>query len=82
MSEIIYTKTKWTDVQRIMNKVMNAVDGEDDSAVIMSCLGLAVSSQCQDYTLDQLKAGIKGASEWIALYASSIDPASLAQVAN
>jgi len=82
MSEIIYTKTKWTDVHRIMNKMMASVEGEDDSAVVMACLALSVSSQCDNYTLDQLKAGIRGASEWIALYASTLDPNSTAQLAN
>lgn len=82
MSEIIYTKTKWSDVHRIMNKLVNAVKDEDDSAVVMACLGLAVSSQMEDYTIEHLKDGIKGASEWIALYASTLDPQSSTQRAN
>lgn len=74
MSQIIYTKTKWSDVQRVMETIVNAVEGEEDSAVIMGCLALAVSSQLENYNLQQVKDGIKGASEWIALYASSLDP--------
>lgn len=76
MSQIIYTNTKWSDVQRIMMKVMKSVEGEDDSDVVMACLALAVESQLEDYTMEQLKAGIKGSSEWIALYASTLDPLS------
>ena len=82
MSDIIYTKTKWSDVHRIMTKLMESVQGEEDSSVVMACLGLAVSSQIDTYTLDQLKAGIRGASEWIALYASSLDPNSTSRMAN
>lgn len=74
MSQITYTKTRWSDVHRIMTGIMKAVEGEQDSAVVMACIALAVSSQIENYTLDQLKSGIKGASEWIALYAASIDP--------
>ena len=82
MSEIIYTKTKWTEVHRIMAKIMRSVEDEDASAIVMACLALAVSSQCEEYTLDQLKAGIRGSSEWIALYASTLDPNSTTRLAN
>lgn len=73
MSEIIYTKTKWSDVHRTMTRIMTAVDGEPDSTVVMACIALAVASQVENYTVEQLRDGIKGASEWIALYASSLD---------
>ena len=82
MSEIIYTKTKWSDVHRIMDKIMSSVREEDDAAVVMACLALAVSSQIEDYTIEQLKDGIRGSSEWIALYASTLDPSSSTQVLN
>lgn len=74
MSEIIYTKTKWSDVNRVMTRLIESVRDEDDATVVMACLALAVSSQCEDYTLGQLKDGIRGASEWIALFASTGAP--------
>lgn len=82
MSEIIYTQTKWADVSRVMEKIMTAVDGEDDSVVIISCLAFTVSAQMKDYTFHQLSAGIKGTSEYIALYASSVDPDATIQQVN
>lgn len=59
-----------------MAEIMTAVKDEDDSDIVMACLALAVSEQISDYTTEQLTAGIKGASEWIALYASTLDPLS------
>lgn len=82
MSEIIYTKTKWSEVQRVMNKIVRSLEGEEDSTVVMGCLALAVSAQLSDYTVEQLKIGIRGSSEWIALYASTLDPNSTAKLAN
>lgn len=74
MGEIVYTKTKWTEVHRVMKRMLAAFEDEDDSTMMMACLAFAIVGQCETYTLEQLKDGIKGASEWIALYASSLDP--------
>lgn len=71
------------DVRRIMDKIMAAVEGEDDTAVVMGCLTLAVTNQLEsDFTLEQMKTGVTGASEWIALYASTLDPQSASSKIN
>lgn len=62
---------------------MFAVNGEDDTAVVMACLTLAVTNQLEDdFTLEQMRAGVTGASEWIALYASTLDPQSASSKVN
>ena len=80
--DIVYTQTKWADVSRVMEKIMTAVEGEKDSVVVIGCLALAVSSQLKDYTFAQLSAGVQGTSEYVALYASSIDPDAATQQVN
>ena len=62
--------------------MLTAVADEDQASVIMSCLTIALLNQVRDPTTKQLQDGVKGASEWITLYASSLDPNSDIQSVN
>ena len=81
MADIIYTKTKWEDVSRVTTKIVEAVGNEDEKLVIIACLALAVSAQVRNFDITQVIAGVKGASEYIALWASSVD-SNASQVVN
>lgn len=69
---ITYTKISGKELDRLTAAMEDCLAGEKETHVAVACLALAICIQLPTITPDQLAAGIKGASEWIALYASSI----------
>lgn len=78
MEQLYLTQVRSSDIQRVVGKIKAAVAEEDEDAILMACLSIALIFQCPDITHEQLAKGVRGCSEWIALYTTSpeelIDP--------
>ena len=72
--QIIYSKTTGKEIQDIVEAMEPVLEGKLSANVLMACLALAIIIQCPNLTPEQLSTGVRGASEWIALYASSLEP--------
>lgn len=74
MNEPVTTKyTSAGDISRIVEGIYERYSEETPEALMMSCIATAILLQDENITLDQLRDGVMGASEWIALYISSLD---------
>lgn len=70
---ITYTKASGVELERIIGIMEHALINENPSHVTMACLAVAIMLQSPDISAKQLVEGVKGASEWIALFVSSVD---------
>ena len=75
MSEAItYTRVTGKRIEEVISDIEPSLRGKDSNEILMACLSIAVMLQGSEaLTLTQLVDGVKGASEWIALYHSSLD---------
>ena len=72
MNQLYYTKTTGKEIQKIVEAMEPLLKEHSSYNVMMACLALAIITQFSDLTPEQLSAGVKGASEWIAVYVSAI----------
>ena len=74
MIEVDMHKTTATaaEVEGCLDKIFPAVAEEDPRVLLLSVLSIAFILQHPDIEPDQLTMGVKGASEWIALYLSTL----------
>lgn len=70
---ITYTKASGAELERLINAMERVLVGEREQHIVMACLALVISLQVPDITSEQLAKGVKGASEWIALFGSSLN---------
>lgn len=61
------------ELETVVATIQDSVMGVENTKVLMACLAIAISLQVKHLNEDTLVKGIKGASEWIALYANSVD---------
>ena len=55
-----------------MNKLEAAAEGLTPTQFIIALIGLSLTLQYPDIEPEELQVGIKGASQWIAMYLDSI----------
>ena len=70
---ITYTKASGADIDRILTLMESVLSGQDEQHIVMACLALALMIQIPNIKLEQITAGVKGASEWITLFASELE---------
>lgn len=70
--QITYTTASGSDIERIMDKIEDALEGEATSHIMISCLALALIYQYPNISVEQLEEGVRGASEWISMFISDI----------
>jgi len=58
-----------------LDKILPAVADEDPRVILLSVLSIALILQHPDIDPEDLSLGVKGASEWIALYLSTLTEA-------
>lgn len=68
-----YTSASGAEVRALVDRIQDVVMGEKIDSINMACLAIAVIFHCPKITGPQLAAGIKGASEWMALYNDSLE---------
>jgi hypothetical protein len=68
---LIHTSTE--DVHRIIYKIEQAVDDEDDDDIMVACLSMALFYQFPHISISQLVEGVRGVSEWMVAFADSLD---------
>ena len=61
------------EVARIVNAMEQVFGDENREVMLMACLSLSILIQHENITMEQLQAGVLGASEWIALYLTSLE---------
>lgn len=61
------------EIARIVNAMQEVFGDEDRTAMMMACLSMALILQHEDISMDDLKDGVLGASEWIALFLTSLE---------
>lgn len=61
-----------SEVYEVIAKIEPALEGVSRKLAIISCIAIAVTAMNPDMTEDEVQAGVKGCSEWIALYVSGI----------
>lgn len=73
MNEIFtYDKATGQEIERILIKIIPAIEGEKRLHVLMTCLTIAVTLGAPNIGVKELQDGVKGASEWIACYIASL----------
>lgn len=70
---ITYSTASGSDVGRIVEKIENSLVGEPQDLVRMACLALAIYYSNPNIDSVKIVEGVRGASEWIALFLSDID---------
>lgn len=63
---------KGEDIQRVIAKFETVVEDEKLEVINMACLALSLAIQYPAITAEQIQKGVYGASQWIALYVSSL----------
>ena len=72
-NSIEQSKASGEDVSRVVGRMSDIFKNEENHIILMSALSIAIMVQQPDVTPEQLKAGVLGASQWIALYLTSIE---------
>lgn len=72
-NSITYSQANGEELGRLIAAMEKVLIGEKEHHVVMACLALAITIQCPSLSPEQLAKGVKGVSEWIALFASSLD---------
>lgn len=70
--DIETTRATYAEVEPLIKKIVDSVDGEPMLLVNMACLAISMVIQHPGIKGPELAEGIKGASEWMALYAESL----------
>ncbi len=60
------------EVYEVVAKIEPNLVGVSRKLAIIACIAIAVTAMNPDMTEDEVQEGVKGCSEWIALYASGI----------
>jgi hypothetical protein len=68
---LIYTKAPADVIARLVEKMGYSVLGENEGHVQMACVALALSIEIPNLTPEGLQAGVKGATEWIAMFGAN-----------
>ena len=61
-----------SEIYEVVARIEPALDGVSRKLAIVACIAIAVTAMNPDMTEDEVQAGVKGCSEWIALYVSGI----------
>lgn len=61
-----------SEVYEVVARIEPALDGVSRKIAIIACIAIAITAMNPDMTEDEVQAGVKGCSEWIALYVSGI----------
>ncbi len=69
---VAYVEIPETEIMDIMQIVGRALDGKAENTVFLGLLALAVFMRNPSMDGDQLKEGVKGASEWISMYTDNM----------
>lgn len=72
MNEISQTRATGAEIGRIVDEIVPILGKEDPIHVLMACLSIAIVVQDPDISPEHLADGVKGTSEHIALWLSSI----------
>ncbi len=65
---IVETQASNTEVERLADKLIPVLEGEERSLAVITLLTLTLSIVQPDITADQVFAGVKGMSEWICMF--------------
>ena len=65
---LMYRKSSGATITRLIDKMEKALEDEDEKDIMAACLVLALCIQMPDITQEQLESGVKGVSEWIAMF--------------
>jgi hypothetical protein len=68
LETIHYERVEGSEVQRVMVKMAQALEGEPVTSVRMACLAMAIILQRRDIDIKRLSEGVTGAAEWIATF--------------
>lgn len=74
MPEIVQQTATGKEIEEIINEIAPIIQDKPSAHVMMACLALAMIIQHPDIEPEDLQRGVKEASEWMALYVSSVDP--------
>jgi hypothetical protein len=67
-----YIEAKGEEILKITAMMSDVVMGERADHVIMACLAMVISIQNPTITVEGLVEGVRGASEWIDFYLTSL----------
>lgn len=73
MGAIKYASTSIEELQKVLVKLDNTLNEENEDVAGMACIAYSILLQAPDIKLEKLIEGVKGASEWLALYCSDYD---------
>lgn len=62
-----YVKVNSDELQELVDRIEDAVDGEQPVHISIACLIVAIYAQKPDVAPDKLKEIVKGMSEWMAV---------------
>lgn len=74
MDKFVTRQFSGQEVGEAIHTMQQVLQDSDPMLVLSACLALAVLISYPEATSEQLDRGVTGASEWIALYADSLDP--------
>ena len=70
---ITYSQATGKDIESIVSAMESCLIGRNSSHITMACLAVALIIQEPNLAPQQLADGIRGASEWIAMYVGSLN---------
>lgn len=73
MNQLYMESVPGSEVEEVVGKIEEAVKGESIHTILMACLSIVIFLQHPDISNEKLRDGVKGASEWIAMFISGVD---------
>ena len=75
MHENYITRTfSGPEVGEVVSVIGKVLEDVDPMLVLSACLAMSILISRPEATTEELEKGVMGVSEWIALYAESLDP--------
>ena len=65
---IIETQATGPEVERLADKIIPILEGEERSLAVITMLTLVLSIVKPEITSDEVFGGVKGISEWMCMY--------------
>lgn len=72
-TSVVQTEASMDRVHQLVMKIEPALEGEEVQHILLASLVVAIAIQHDGITPTQLAKGVKGASEWIALYLDQVE---------
>lgn len=77
MTGVVETQAQSQDVEALADRLIPHLEGKERGLAAITLLTLVLSIMNPNITPEEIQTGVRGASEWLCLYLSSVEDAKL-----